>query len=120
MEFSFTLHRYLVDFINSDGAGVLLIAMCCFGIALLLAVIAMLTYPLRHFKTLYYMIILPPFLTWLPSCFVAAILFALDIEVIKTLTVIAAMYLLILSYCLVNMNLLMQYLNSFGEDPENE
>jgi len=120
MEFSFTLHDYLVDFIMNDGAGVFLLAICCFGTALLLFIIAALTFPLKRFKTLYYMIILPPFLTWLPSCFIAAILFALDIEVIKTLTAIAALYLLILSYCLVNMNLLMQYLNSFDEASESK
>ncbi len=113
MEFSVALNPYIDHFLNEGDASFFLIFIYCFGFLLLIAVVALLIKPLKCFQKLSNMIMLPLVLTWPFSIAFTEILYGLDIAAIKIITVIALTYFLMLIYCLLNLNLLTKYLNSF-------
>lgn len=117
MEFSVTLNSYMISFLNESEASFMLIFICCFGIPLFSVMVALLIKPLQRFNKLCTIITLPLWLTWGLSTAATLILYELDIEAIKIITVIGMLYVLMLTYCILNISLITKYFNSFAKTP---
>ena len=116
MEFSLVLNSHLQGFINEPDASFLLVFICCFGILIFAVIMEILLKPFRKFVRLCYLITLPVWLTWVLGTVATGMLTWLDVEVIKTLSVIAALYILMLIYCILNINLITKYFSQIGKE----
>jgi len=110
MEFSVALPSYLESFLNIEDISFLLIFCCCFGILILAVMLGILMKPFRQQTKLYIMVMIPVLLTWPIASIFTAVLYALDIEAIKIITMIIIIYLLMILYSMLNLNLFAKYI----------
>jgi hypothetical protein len=109
MEFSFELPKFMLNFLNIQDVGIILVFCCAFGILLFSGILAVLMKPFR-LTLLYNIFMLPLLLTWPISTIFTVVLYGLDIEPIKIITMIVLIYPLMFICCLLNINLLKKYL----------
>lgn len=111
MEFSIALPPFMLNFLDTGSAGIFLIFICCFGILLVVALFAICFK--RYQQTNFYnLFMLPIFLTWPISTISTVVLNALDVEPIKIITMIVLIYGLMIVFCLLNMKLLLKFIES--------
>jgi len=110
MGFSFEIPSFLLSVLAHSDASVFVLLSCCFGIPIFGFIVILLLKPLAKYGKLNTVIIAPIFLTWILSIISTAVLMGIDVEVVKILAAIFSLYVLMVIFCIFNIDLITQYL----------